>query len=83
MEVDWSGPTMTLDDNAGGLRKVYLFVGCLPFSRYAFVYATWDMSQSSWLRAHVAMFEAFGGLGAKDRAGQPQDGRYQTSTWAG
>ncbi|MGP5602897.1 IS21 family transposase [Corynebacterium casei] len=61
VEVDWSGPTMTLDDNVGCPRKVYLFVGCLPFSRYAFVYATLDMSQSSWLRAHVAMFEAFGG----------------------
>ena len=61
VEVDWSGPTMSLDDNVGCPRKVYLFVGCLPFSRYAFVYATLDMSQSSWLRAHVAMFEAFGG----------------------
>lgn len=34
VEVDWSGPTMTLDDNVGCPRKVYLFVGCLPFSRY-------------------------------------------------
>lgn len=36
VEVDWSGPTMTLEDSTGGSRKVYLFVGCLPFSRYAF-----------------------------------------------
>ena len=40
---------------------VYLFVGCLPFSRYAFVEPTLDMKQDTWLRAHVAMVEAFGG----------------------
>lgn len=40
---------------------VYLFVGCLPFSRYAFVEPALDMKQDTWLRAHVAMFEAFGG----------------------
>ncbi|QXQ10473.1 IS21 family transposase [Paeniglutamicibacter sp. Y32M11] len=62
IEVDWSGPTMELVDPLTGQRnKVYLFVACLPFSRYAFVEATLDMKQESWLRAHVAMFEAFGG----------------------
>ena len=61
VEVDWSGPTMTLDDGTGMSQKVYLFVGCLPFSWYAFVFAALDMSRSSWLRAHVSMFEAFGG----------------------
>lgn len=62
IEVDWSGPTMRL--NAPGASKpaaVYLFVACLPFSRYAFVYPSLDMSQDSWLRAHVAMYTAFGG----------------------
>lgn len=62
VEVDWSGPTMQLRDPASGTtRTVYLFVGCLPFSRYAFVEPTLDMKQDSWLRAHVAMFEALGG----------------------
>jgi hypothetical protein len=62
VEVDWSGPTMQLHDPASGAtRPVYLFVGCLPFSRYAFVEPTLDMKQDTWLRAHVAMFEAFGG----------------------
>ena len=38
VEVDWSGPTMELIDPATGeVSKVYLFVACLPFSRYAFV----------------------------------------------
>ena len=62
VEVDWSGPTMKLTDSvAGTTRKVYLFVGCLPFSRYAFVEPALDMRQDTWLRAHVAMFEFFGG----------------------
>lgn len=62
VEVDWSGPTMALSDPVTGTEtKVYLFVGCLPFSRYAFAWPTLDMRQDTWLRAHVAMFEAFGG----------------------
>lgn len=62
VEVDWSGPTMKLVDPVTGLTQiVYLFVACLPFSRYAFVEATLDMKQDSWMRAHVAMFEDMGG----------------------
>lgn len=62
VEVDWSGPTMQLSDPVTGqARTVYLFVGCLPFSRYAFVEPALDMKQDTWLRAHVAMFEAFTG----------------------
>jgi len=62
VEVDWSGPTMQLVDQVTGeISKVFLFVGCLPFSRYAFVEPALDMRQDAWLRAHVAMFEFFGG----------------------
>lgn len=31
----------------GELSRVYLFVSCTPFSRYAFVEATLDMRQES------------------------------------
>ena len=62
VEVDWSGPTMQLlDPTTGEMSKVYLFVACLPFSRYAFVEACLDMRQESWLRAHTSMFTFFGG----------------------
>jgi len=62
VEVDWSGPTMELINPATGeVARVYLFVACLPFSRMAFVQATLDMRQDTWSRAHVAMFEFFGG----------------------
>lgn len=62
IEVDWSGPTMWLTDSATGEEsRVYLFVACLPFSRYAFVEPCLDMRQDSWLRAHVSMFQFLGG----------------------
>lgn len=62
VEVDWSGPTMQLVDPATGeVSRVYLFVACLPFSRYAFVEPALDMRQDAWLLANVAMFEWFGG----------------------
>lgn len=62
VEVDWSGPTMALTDPVTGVQtRVYLFVACLPFSRYGFAWPATDMKQDTWLRAHVAMFEAFGG----------------------
>jgi hypothetical protein len=50
-----------VDATTGEVSKVFLFVACLPFSRYAFVHASLDMKQDSWLRAHVAMFAFFGG----------------------
>ena len=62
VEVDWSGPTMQLTDPVTGAQaRVFLFVGCLPFSRFAFVEPALDMRQDTWLRAHAAMFEWFGG----------------------
>ena len=62
VEVDWSGPTMSLTDPVSGQgRRVFLFVGALPFSRYAFVEPTLDMRQDTWLRAHVTMLDRFGG----------------------
>ena len=48
MEVDWSGSTMRLVDPAtGAVRRVYLFVACLPFSRYSYVEPTLDMKQDT------------------------------------
>lgn len=62
MEVDWSGPTMRFVDPATGeVRKVYLFVACLPFSRYSYVEPTLDMKQDTWLLCHVHAFSFLGG----------------------
>lgn len=62
-EVDWSGPTMKVVNRyTGEALKVYLFVGCLTYSRYAYVEATLNMKMDTWLRCHVHMYEAFGGV---------------------
>jgi transposase len=62
VEVDWSGPTMQLTNPVTGeTSRVYLFVACLPFSRYAFVEPALDTRQDTWLLANVAMFEWLGG----------------------
>ena len=62
VEVDWSGKTMQLmDPGAGIVTRAYLFVATLPFSRFAFVEPALDMEQDTWLRAHVSLFDWFGG----------------------
>lgn len=66
VEVDWAGATMPIHDPVTGeTSKAYLFVGCLPFSRYSFVRATGDMRESSWLDCHVCMFDYFGAVPAR------------------
>ncbi len=50
-----------VDPATGEVRKVYLFVACLPFSRYSYVEPTLDMKQDTWLLCHVHAFSFLGG----------------------
>ena len=62
-EVDWSGPTMKIVDRyTDEVTKVYLFVSCLTYSRYAYVEPTLDMKMDTWMRCHIRMYDAFGGV---------------------
>ena len=62
IEVDWASRTMRIvDPVTGDSSTVCLFVGVLPSGRYAFAEPALDMTQDTWLRAHVAMCEWFGG----------------------
>ena len=62
-EVDWSGPTMKLINKyTGEITRVYLFVGCLTYSRFAYVEPTLDMKMDTWMRCHIRMYESFGGV---------------------
>ena len=66
VEVDWAGATVPVRDPVTGEEsRAYLFVGCLPFSRYSFVCATGDMRESSWLACHARMFGYFGAVPAR------------------
>jgi transposase len=62
VEVDWSGSTMEYTDRISSEKvPVYLFVGTLPYSQYAYVEACPNMNQESFLQCHVNMFEFFEG----------------------
>lgn len=81
MEVEWSGPTMQLADPVTAKTKtVYLSVGCLPFSPYAFVEPTLDVKQDTWLRAHAAMFKAFTGSGPRIVPDKSEDRFHQATS---
>lgn len=62
MEVDRSGPAMSIVDAATGeVSKAYLFAASLPYGRYGYVEPTLDMEQDAWPPRHVRMFEFYGG----------------------
>jgi len=63
IEVDWAGTTLKLIDRTTGEDiKVYVFVATLPFSQYSYAEGFLDMKSSSWLTAHIHMFEYFNGV---------------------
>ena len=66
VEVDWSGPVMEYVDTATGEAvKVYLFVATLPYSQYSYVEPCRDMKMDSFIRAHVHMYQYFGGVATR------------------
>ena len=66
VEVDWSGPVMEHVDTATGEAvKVYLFVATLPYSQYSYAGPCRDMKMDSFIRAHVHMYQYFGGVATR------------------
>ncbi len=62
-EVDWAGdPAHYLDPETGEIIEVKVFVGVLPYSQYAYVEAFMNEQTPNWIRAHVHMFNYFGGV---------------------
>nr|WP_022755574.1 transposase [Butyrivibrio fibrisolvens] len=63
VEVDWAGDTAELvDPYTGEITEVYIFVGVMTYSQYAFVEAFPDEKQQSWITAHVHMYDYFDGV---------------------
>lgn len=63
VEVDWSGPGMRyVDMSSGELITVYLFVGTLPYSQFAYVEPCLDMKMDTFIRCHIHMYEYLGGV---------------------
>ena len=63
IEVDWAGdPAHITDPDTGEITDVWLFVGVLTYSQYAFVEGFMNEQQKNWIKAHVHMYEFFGGV---------------------
>ncbi len=63
IEVDWAGdPAHLIDPDTGEITDAWIFVGVLTYSQYAFVRAYMNEQTANWIKAHVQMFEFFGGV---------------------
>jgi len=62
-EVDWAGQTTAIVSNETGERiPVFIFVGVLSHSLYAYVEGFLARDQECWIAAHVNMYRFFGGV---------------------
>lgn len=63
VEVDWAGdPAYLIDPDTGEMTKVSVFVGVMSYSQYAYAEAFPDEKQTSWITAHVNMYDYFGAV---------------------
>lgn len=63
IEVDWAGDRARLTDpDTGEISEAHIFVGVMTYSQYTYVEAFPNEKQDSWIRAHVHMYEYFGGV---------------------
>jgi len=63
VQVDYAGQTvLVIDPETGEKRKAQIFVGILGASGLIYAEAQWDQTLPNWIRAHVRMFDFFGGV---------------------
>jgi transposase len=61
-QVDFGYAGLMYDEETGKLRRAWLFVMTLSWSRHQYVEFVWDQSVETWLRLHVNAFAFFGGV---------------------
>ena len=62
-QVDYAGQTMAvIDPKSGEIKKMQIFVGVLGASGLIYAEAHTSQSLPNWVRAHVRMFDFFGGV---------------------
>lgn len=63
IEVDWAGdPAHIIDPDTGELTPCWIFVGVLTYSQYTYVEAFMNERTANWIKAHVHMYDFFGGV---------------------
>ena len=63
-QVDFGDVGKLYDPKAGVLRRAYVFVMVLGYSRHMFAQIVFDQTTETWVRLHVEAFEHFGGVPA-------------------
>jgi len=61
-QVDFGYAGLILDRATGRLRRAWVFVMVLAFSRHLYAELVFDQDVATWLRLHRAAFEWFGGI---------------------
>lgn len=63
VEVDWAGdPAQIIDPDTGELTKAWIFIGVMTYSQYTYAEAFVNQREQAWIKAHVHMYEYFGGV---------------------
>jgi transposase len=63
-QVDFGYVGMARETGTGRLRKAWVFVMILGYSRHLFARVVFDQSSATWLSLHAEAFEFFGGVPA-------------------
>ncbi|MFO7530372.1 MAG: IS21 family transposase [Marinobacter sp.] len=64
-QVDFGYAGRMIDPESGQLRKTWVYVMTLSWSRHQYVEFVWDQKIQTWLRCHRNAFEFFGGVPAR------------------
>ena len=63
IEVDWAGdPAQIIDPDTGEITKAWIFIGVMTYSQYTYAEAFINQQETAWIKAHVHMYEYFGGV---------------------
>ena len=63
IEVDWAGdPAQIIDPDTGEITKAWIFIGVMTYSQYTYAEAFVNQREAVWIKAHVHMYEYFGGV---------------------
>lgn len=62
MFIDYTGDTVTINDEQGGIHQAQIFVAVLGASGYIFAEATMTQALPDWIGSHCRALEFFGGV---------------------
>jgi len=64
-QIDFGAGPRIVDTDTGEIRKTWIFVMTLAWSRHMYAEFIWDQSVATWLACHRRAFEWFNGLPAR------------------